>query len=50
MQLIYMERTIHLIANSGIELPKEHILRNGSEPDIKETKSGEKYLVFNFEK
>ena len=49
MKLIYMERTIHLIANSGIELPKEHILRNGTQPEIKESKTGEKYLVFEIE-
>lgn len=46
MKLIYIERTLHLIANSGIELPMEHILRSGEQPEVKETKNGEKYLVF----
>jgi hypothetical protein len=48
MKVIYMARTIQLIMNTGIELPEGHVLRSGEQPEVNETKTGEKYFVFNF--
>ena len=46
MKIIYMQRTIQSIMNSGIELPEGHLLRNGNkQPEVKELKE-QKYFVF----
>ena len=46
MKIIYMQRTIQAIIDSGIELPEGHLLRNGNkQPEVKELKD-EKYFVF----